>query len=84
MSEPRIKPDWTMPDPPGIVCDECGWMRNIAKAYNTGGEWLFYWACKDDCDPYDPDYIHMDTWPFVRDYATIEDVKCAGFDIIGG
>ena len=35
-------------------------------------------------NPYDPDYIHMDTWPFVRDYATIEDVKCAGFDIVGG
>ena len=78
-----LKNDWKMPEPPAdVVCPSCGCRCDIPEAMLDVDEWYLFWECPDGCGemPETMD-LWVGIWPFVEDWASVEDMKAAGFRI---
>lgn len=76
---PKMKPDWTMPEPPKKTCPECGMPMDVPTAYNTGDGWALWWDCVDFCGE---GHIEIE-WPFAdHTRGTGEDLIKLGFVLV--
>jgi hypothetical protein len=70
-----------MPDPPGVLCPDCGNQMDIPTAHPVGPEdgWSLQWHCVNQCGKLDL----VIPWPFKkRDWADQADMERAGFTVI--
>lgn len=77
LRQPRLKPDYAMPNPPMTHCGEP--MR--LTAHNTGDGWHVSWECAaEGCVDYDAEGI--DWWPFESEVAWDSDWESIGVEVV--
>ena len=72
-----VNPDWQMPT---RKCSKCG-ADLVPVAVDTGDGWYLGWDdCEHLCDAPADLYAFIE-WPFVKDWANVEDLERLGFRI---
>lgn len=76
----KVKRGWSPGRPPDR-CPDCDAEGSMAPAaYDTGDGWWLHWYC-DECGTPDGNTVDID-WPMRKDWATGEDLRRLGFEIV--
>ena len=78
----KVKRGWTPGQSP-YECPDCEEEEGSMQpaAYDTGDGWWLHWYC-DVCGVPDADTADI-SWPMRKDWATGDDLKRLGFEIVG-